>query len=125
MDNNDMNNLIRKAQDMINNDQIPAELKSIVSQVSSNNNVNESSSSNNVSSVFSSEETSSTIDVKKLSRLVSSINNNTESDDMSQLLNSLKPYLRNEKREKIDEYIKLIKIGKAAQLFDIISGDNK
>ena len=55
--------------------------------------------------------------------LVSKINNQTSDDDMSRLLFALKPYLRNEKKEKIDEYIKLIKMGKIAQFINIFGGD--
>ena len=48
---------------------------------------------------------------------------NSSNDPRSNLLNSLKPYLRNEKKEKVDEYIKLIKMGKMTQAFDLFGGD--
>ena len=46
-------------------------------------------------------------------------------DDMSKLLISLKPYLRDEKKGKIDEYIKLIRMGKMTQMFESFGGDKK
>ena len=38
---------------------------------------------------------------------------------------SLKPYLRDTKKEKLDEYMKLIKMGKMTQLFNSFGGDQK
>ena len=43
-------------------------------------------------------------------------------DDMSKLLMSLKPYLRNEKKEKLDQYANLINFAKIAE---IMKNDNK
>lgn len=61
----------------------------------------------------------------KLQNIMSKLKSNNSNDDMSKLLLSLKPYLRNEKKEKVDEYIKLIKMGKMTQLFDSFGGDKK
>ena len=44
---------------------------------------------------------------------------------MSRLLLALKPYLRDKKQGKIDNYINLIKMGKMAKLFDLMGGDSK
>ena len=46
-------------------------------------------------------------------------------DDMTKLLMSLKPYLRDQKKGKVDEYVKLIKMGKMTQFFDGFGGDKK
>ena len=61
--------------------------------------------------------------ILKLQNVMSKMKSFNNNDDMSQLLNSLKPYLRNEKKEKVDEYIKLIKMGKMTQAFDLFGGD--
>lgn len=124
MDNNDMNNLIKKAQEMIQNNQIPDELKDIIKNMPSNNTLstNKSNSSSDKTNLNNLNDPSN-IDINKLMNLVAKINSQTSDDDMSRLLFALKPYLRNEKKEKIDEYIKLIKMGKIAQFIDILGGD--
>ena len=127
MDNN-MNDLIKKAQEMIKNNQIPDEVKQLVGGMSSNNSsksdVNYSVNNKPDGSSQNSSVNNSEIDMNMLMNMVKKINNNSTDDDMSRLLFALKPYLRTEKKEKIDEYVKLIKMGKMAQLFDIL-GKNK
>ena len=59
----------------------------------------------------------------KLQNIMSKMKSVNSDDDMSKLLISLKPYLRNEKQEKVDEYIKLIRMGKITQAFDLFGGD--
>ena len=59
----------------------------------------------------------------KIQKIMSKMKSFNNDDDMSKLLLSLKPYLRNEKKEKVDEYIKLIKMGKMTQAFDLFGGD--
>lgn len=49
----------------------------------------------------------------------------SDNDDMSRLLLSLKPYLRDEKKDKIDEYIKLIKMGRLTQVIESLGGDKR
>ncbi|MBR3324425.1 MAG: hypothetical protein IKG14_00020 [Clostridia bacterium] len=107
---NDMNVLIKKAQEMINNNQIPKEVSQIIQnmpQTKNNNNNNESSINLN-----------NNIDIVKMLNMINAINKQTTDDNMSKLLFALKPYLRNEKKEKIDDYIKLIKMGKIAQVVE-------
>lgn len=192
MNNDDMNNMIKKAQEMIQNNQIPDELKNMVANMqksstntnnnyaqNSNYNRNNSSNysnkqdynkysntysqrnsykSNNTASNQSNNSTNN-IDLNNISELLknfqmnsnNSSNNNTNqdfpnidvetmmriqnimskmksadsNDDMSKLLISLKPYLRDEKKGKIDEYIKLIRMGKMTQMFESFGGDKK
>lgn len=57
----------------------------------------------------------------KVQQMMSALNSKSD-DDLSNLLFALKPYLRNEKKEKIDEYIKLIRMGKMAELFGKMQG---
>ena len=192
MNDNDMANMIKKAQEMIKNNQVPDELKNIVANMQNNNLSNSNNASNNMynnnnynkySSTYSqrnnqmnnnynhsnnaninnkynqsngannnnnntnfdinklgdllknfqsnnsnseNHESSPQIDMEtilKLQNVMSKMKSFNSNDDMSQLLNSLKPYLRNEKKEKVDEYIKLIKMGKMTQAFDLFGGD--
>lgn len=204
MNDNDMANMIKKAQEMINNNQIPDELKSLVKNMQNNgtnninnqnshnnannynnnhsnynsqnnygnsnnynnhsnysnsnnynnlnnynnqnnynkysstysqrgNNNNSNTSNNNRSNSQNSSQNSNegsldfpNIDIEtmmKLQGVMSKMKSFNNDDDMSKLLMSLKPYLRNEKKEKVDEYIKLIKMGKITQAFDLFGGD--
>ena len=60
----------------------------------------------------------------KLQNIMSKMKN-SDNDDMSRLLLSLKPYLRDGRKDKIDDYIKLIKMGKMTQILESFGGDKK
>ena len=115
MENNNMDELIKKAQEMIKNNQVPDEIKQIANSITSNNS-NSKSTNNSFTSL------NSNIDLNRLNSIMSSINNSTD-DDLTRLLFALKPYLRNERKSKIDDYVKLIRMGKMAKLLDILGGD--
>ena len=189
MNDNDINEMIKKAQSMIQNNQIPEDIKSLINNfqnsnnssntnnrnnnnntyrnnsynyssnynsstnnmnksninlnnqnnnnynlknnLNNNNNLNSSSSSNsNSNSNLNSDSTSTNfnnIDMETLMKIqnIMSKMKNSDNDNMSKLLLSLKPYLRNGKKEKVDEYIQLIKMGKITQFLDLFGGDQK
>ena len=134
MNNDDMNNMIKKAQEMIQNNQIPDELKNMVANMqknsaNTNNNYTQSSNYNrNNSSNNNTNQDFPNIDVETMMRIqniMSKMKSADSNDDMSKLLISLKPYLRDEKKGKIDEYIKLIRMGKMTQMFESFGGDKK
>ena len=187
MNDNDINEMIKKAQSMIQNNQIPEDIKSLINNfqnsnnssntnnrnnnnntyrnnsynyssnynsstnnmnksninlnnqnnnnynlknnLNNNNNLNSSSSSNSNSNL-NSDSTSTNfnnIDMETLMKIqnIMSKMKNSDNDDMSKLLLSLKPYLRNGKKEKVDEYIQFIKMGKITQFLDLFGGDQK
>ena len=173
MNDNDINEMIKKAQSMIQNNQIPEDIKSLINNFqNSNNNSNANNRNNNNNTYrnnsynYSSNYNSSTnnmnksninsnnqnnnnlnsssrsntnlnsdststnfnnIDMETLMKIqnIMSKMKNSDNDDMSKLLLSLKPYLRNGKKEKVDEYIQLIKMGKITQFLDLFGGDQK
>ena len=200
MNDNDLNEMIKKAQSMIQNNQIPDDIKSLINNLqnsnnntssnvnntyrnnsynysSSNNQKNNSNynysnnkyNSNNNSSNSSYNNTNfnngnyniekkynnsnyqnsnqvsnnknfsndneksdlnsivSNIDMETLMKIqnIMSKMKNSDNDDMSKLLLSLKPYLRDGRKEKIDEYIQLIKMGKMTQFLNLFGGDKK
>ena len=55
-------------------------------------------------------------------KMLGNVNFNSD-DDLTRLLFALKPYLRNERKEKVDEYVKLIKLGKMAELFEKLNNN--
>ena len=145
MNDNDMNEMFNKAKEMLANNQVPDEFKSIVSNFqksNSNNNYNPNSKQTNNNqknyntySQMNNRQTSSSnsnnsmpdIDMATLMKMQSIMSKmkSSDNDDMSRLLLSLKPYLRDEKKDKIDEYIKLIKMGRLTQVIESLGGDKR
>ena len=143
MNDNYMNEMFNKAKEMLANNQVPDEFKSIVSNFqksNSNNNynpnpkqTNNNQKNYNTYSQMNNRQTSSSnsnnsmpdIDMATLMKMQSIMSKmkSSDNDDMSRLLLSLKPYLRDEKKDKIDEYIKLIKMGRLTQVIESLGGD--
>lgn len=86
----------------------------------SNSTDNGKSSNSNASSNFD----FSNVDMNSILKMKSIIDkmNTTNNDPRSNLLHSLKPYLRNEKKEKLDQYANLLNFAKVAEMF---KNDNK
>ena len=92
---------------------------SVNSEDSNNSNNPNSSNENNNSSNFD----FSNIDVKTIMKMKSIMEKmNSKNDPRSNLLYSLKPYLRESKKEKLDQYANLLNIAKLSELF---KNDNK
>ena len=83
---------------------------------SSNQNHNENNTSNNFDF--------NNIDMDTIMKFSSAFGKikNTKNDPRANLLNSLKPYLRDEKKGKIDQYLNLLNVSKIAE---IIKDNNK
>ena len=124
-------NTVNKLKDMMNkgelNDvisQIPPEMiQNFSSMMSSNNSKNSENSNgtnnNNASNNFD----FSNIDpnaILKMQSIIKKMNNSN--DPRSNLLNSLKPYLRDGKKEKLDQYSNFLNMAKIAE---ILKNDNK
>ncbi len=124
MNENDMNNLMNQFSQMLKNKDIPSELKNIVnnlknsSESNNDNNINDSSCDNN---------TSFDIDIDtilKMKQIMDSMNSNKD-DPRTNLLLSLKPYLKESRKQKVDQYIKLFGMGKAFETLSSLAGENK
>ena len=141
---NNMNfdeNTINKLKDMMNkgelNDvmsQISPEMiqnfSSMMSQNQENNSRNTSNNTNNANNPYNTSNNTnnnsnfdfSQIDMNTILKMKSVMEKlNTSNDPRSNLLYSLKPYLREEKKEKIDQYASLLNVAKIADLLK----DNK
>lgn len=80
-----------------------------------NNNSNSSSGSGNINNI-----NNGSLDINtmmNIQKMMSMLNSKSD-DDLTNLLFALKPYLRNQKKEKIDEYVKLFRMGKMAELWN-------
>ncbi len=87
-------------------------------QVNNSNNVNNATNTNNI---FENIDMSTLL---KMQQIMSSLNNN-QNDSRANLLNSLKPYLKENRKKKVDQYIQLIKMGKILEIMNPLGGDNK
>lgn len=84
-----------------------------------NSNTNSSSHSNNINNFdFSNIDINTIMKIKNIMQKMNSTN-----DPRSNLLASLKPYLRDNKKEKLDQYANLINFAKVAELLK--SDNNK
>ena len=129
-------NAINKLKDMMNkgelNDVIsqisPDMIKNFSSMMNSNNNSNGNEQESHKSSNHSNSNNSNNFDfsnldintILKMKSVMEKLNN--KNDPRYNLLNSLKPYLRDEKKNKIDQYANLLNISKIAEIFN---SDNK
>lgn len=120
MNNNNMNNIMEQLNQMLNNNSVPDELKAIVDNLKNSSNDKSSEQSSNDSNSFN-------IDMGtmlKMKQVMDSINSSKD-DPRTNLLLSLKPYLKDSRKKKVEQYIKLFGIEKAFQAFDFLGGENK
>lgn len=136
----DISEIIQKMNNMIQNNQIPDEFKNMLNQFSNNNSSNNNSSYNNSSSDNSLNNNSQSnnssnnnssemlnFDMDTLLKMKSIMDNvnSSQSDPRSNLLRSLKPYLRESRKNKVDEYIKLFRMGKIFEMMNPSGGEKK
>lgn len=109
----DLNNLINNVKSMMDNGNIPDNMKDMLSSISSGN---KQSSNNNSSNNLNVD-----IDtILKMKTIIDNINNND--DPRAKLLYSLKPYLRDSRKSKLDQYVNLLNMTK---IVDLMNNDKK
>lgn len=95
----------------------------------SNTNFNTSNNnqySNNFSNNSADSSNSNGIDFETIMKMKSIIDKmNVKDDPRSNLLQSLKPYLKDSRRAKVDQYIQLMNMSKVMEIFPFMGGDNK
>ena len=62
--------------------------------------------------------------IMKMQQIMSSLNN-SGNDSRTNLLLSLKPYLKESRKNKVDQYIQLMKMGKIFEMMNPLGGENK
>lgn len=115
--------------DMMNN------LFNMLNNSNSNDSSNNSDNShyqnyNNSSSDFKSNNNNSFnnsgIDFETIMKMKNIIDKmNTKDDPRSNLLQSLKPYLKDSRKSKVDQYIQLMNMSKVMEVFPFMGGDQK
>lgn len=118
-----LNNIAGKnnvSPDMVNN------LFNMLNNSNSSNNANNSSDSSNSNNNQSNENNSNGIDIETIMRMKSIIDKmNAKDDPRANLLQSLKPYLKESRQSKVDQYIQLMNMSKVMEVFPFMGGDKK
>lgn len=87
--------------------------------------VNSSNSSKNDEKNSSSEKATNNIDFETILKMKSVIEQlNNKDDPRANLLLSLKPYLKDSRKEKLDQYIQLLNISRVFDVFPFLGGEN-
>lgn len=109
--NMDINNILNQVSpEMINN------LSSMLNSNSSNSSNSENSSNKN----------NFNLDMNTILKMKSIMENmNNKNDPRANLLYSLKPYLRDSKKNKVDQYVNMLNISKIADLMNKPNNDKK
>ena len=121
-----MSNLINQISSMLKNNEIPEEIKTMVSGLGQNNKEN-STSSNIATPNKNSSSPTPDIDMEtilKIKKVMDSMKE-TRNDPRANLLRSLKPYLKDSRKDKIEQYIQFLGIEKAFESFGSLGGDKK
>ena len=139
MNNEDMSNVLDKLNSIAGQNNISPEMMNNLFNMfnNSNNNDNKNHSSDNSSSQdynntnnFSNNQNgssgSSGIDFETIMRMKTIIDKmNTKDDPRSNLLESLKPYLKDSRKSKVDQYIQLMNMSKVMDVFSSMNGEQK
>ena len=104
------------------------DLNNILSQVSPEmiNNLSSMLNSNNSGSSYGNSQSNNfNLDMNTIMKMKSSMENmNNKNDPRANLLYSLKPYLRDSKKDKLDQYVNLLNVSKIAELMNNNNKDN-
>ena len=124
MSEEDMSGLLKQFSTMVNSNSLPDNIKDALNHFNSS----ESSSSSDKSD--SSNENSNTsssipnIDIEMLLKIKSIMDKvNTKNDPRTNLLLSLKPYLNDVRKEKLEQYIQFLNLSKVFEAFNSTGGD--
>ena len=98
-------------------------LNMMQSTVNNTSNTDNNSSNNNASSDGTMPEMPDLETIMRIKKIMDSMKA-TSNDPSINLLSSLKPYLKDEKKSKIDQYIKILNMSKAMSLFTDMGGDS-
>ena len=134
MNNEDMSDVINKLNNIAGTNNISPDMVNNLFNMINNNNSsnnkdpNNKSDNNSSNQTYKSEDNSNNngIDIETIMRMKTIIDKmNTKDDPRSNLLQSLKPYLNDSRKSKVDQYIKLMNMSKVMDVFPFMSGDNK
>lgn len=121
-----MSNLMNQISNMLNSNEIPDDIKNMMSNLSKSQ--KDSSTSNTASpNEISNSSQAPDLDIEtimKIKKIMDSMKE-TRNDPRANLLRSLKPYLKDSRKEKVEQYIQFLGIEKAFETFGSLGGDKK
>lgn len=122
MNNEDMSDIFEKLNSVIDKDKIsPDMINNLMNMLGNSNGENKDNydnSENNSSRALGG------IDIETLLKIKTIMDKmNTHDDPRSTLLQSLKPYLNENRKNKIDQYIKLMNMSKIIEILPFLGGD--
>ena len=131
----DMSEIIQKMSEMLKNNEIPDNIKSMMNHLSSeqDNSFSSDQSSYDSAARENNQESSNNsfempnIDLGTMLKMKSIIDsmNSQQNDPRANLLRSLKPYLKPSRKEKVDQYIQLFGMSKVMEIFNGMGGEAK
>lgn len=124
--------MINNISDIMNGQQIPDNIKSMLENMMNNANRNSESSSESSSGSSSAQSSNNSFNpgnidmntIFKIQNIMNSINNDKENEYRTNLLLSLKPYLKNTRQEKVDQFIKFMKMEKVIEAIGPLTNSN-
>ena len=136
MQDKDMSELFGKVKKMVDEGNIPDEMKEAISSFSNSennqnpgNNTQYSDSQGN--NYYSNNNETSNSDfqfdantIYKMKNIIDKMSQN-KNDPRANLLQSLKPYLKETRKEKVDQYIKMLNMSKVIEMFNDTGGETK
>lgn len=128
--NEDMSNIMEQINHMMKNNQIPSDIQNIIQNfTNSTSNSTENKDKQDISSHSSSSNESSSFPeldigtIMKMKKIMDSMKSSGD-DPRANLLKSLKPYLKESRKEKVDQYIQIFGMGKMFEMLGPLGGDN-
>lgn len=139
MNNEDMSDILDKLNNIAGQNNIsPDMVNNLFTMFNSSNNGNNQNTNTNSSDNSSNQDYNTStnnqnnpfgnsgIDFETIMRMKTIIDKmNTKDDPRSNLLQSLKPYLKDSRKSKIDQYIQLMNMSKVMDVFPFMGGDQK
>lgn len=131
MNNEDMSDIFKKLNNIADQNNISPDMVNNLFNMLNNNSSdsNSSNNANNNAEHFNNQNNSSNnsgIDFETIMKMKNIMDKmNIQNDPRSNLLQSLKPYLNDSRRSKVDQYIKLMNMSKVMDIFPFIGGENK
>ena len=122
MNNEDMSELFSKFSNMVSEGNIPDEMKNVIASLSGAN-----ANQNNQEQREAEGNDASSIDFETIMKFKTIMDKMKGSGDdpRANLLRSLKPYLKESRKDKIDQYIKLFGMSKVMEVFNNTGGEVK
>ena len=131
-----MSDMLNNFTKILNNQEMPDNIKNILNSMNNNsNNSNNTSNNSNINSNNNSQNSNQNSSsnnpfgdfdmntILKMQKIMSSMNNDKQADYRTNLLMSLKPYLKESRKGKVDQYVQLMKMGKIFEIMNPLGGD--